>query len=215
MSGKKSAQSKARAKRKPRKAVPPEEKPLTAQQTRFADLYIQTLDHKHAAKEAGYKDWQRAGYKLKDQPHINAYIMRGLAAAQKRTQIDKDYVVASAVEVVERCKQARPVLNRDGTPVMVETANGTELVPAYTFDAGNALRGLAFLTKLLGIADEDEEAEKVKSLTGFQQMMTEVMNRETSVPVVMDPRPFTEFEKEQRARRDATDAEVIDDQSAA
>ena len=216
MSGRKSAQKKPRSPRKAKTSVPPKEKALTDQQRRFADKYIETLDAKLSAKFAGYKDWQRAGYKLKAQPHISSYIMRGLAAKQARTEIDQDYVVASAVEVIERCKQARPVLDAKGDPVMVPTPNG-ELAPAYTFDAGNALRGLAFITKLLGIGEEDDEKDKVKSLSGFQQMMQEVLNRDVAIPVSPNPKPFTEFEREQRMARDASaiDAEVIDDQSAA
>jgi hypothetical protein len=50
----------------------------------------------------------------------------------------------------ERCKQARPVVDKKGDPVLVETPSG-EFAPAYAFQPLAVLRGLDLAGKHLGM----------------------------------------------------------------
>jgi hypothetical protein len=69
-----------------------------------------------------------------------------LTAAQQVATVDKAYVLRNLKEIVERCMQSAPVLDRDGDQVYVETPTG-QVAPAYGFDAKPAVAAL----KLLGL----------------------------------------------------------------
>lgn len=70
--------------------------------------------------------------------------------------INNASIVSRLNEIVERCMQARPVLDKRGEPVLVETADGN-LVPAYTFDAAGAHRSLETLAKIKQLTVERHE----------------------------------------------------------
>jgi phage terminase small subunit len=57
---------------------------------------------------------------------------------------------------VERCKQARPVVDRSGKPVLVETPDGS-LLPAYTFEPQSVLKGAELLGKHLKLFTDKTE----------------------------------------------------------
>lgn len=187
------------------------QKNLTQRQRVFADLFVISLDVKKAAKEAGYKDWTRAGYKVKAYPHVAAYIAAELARKTEKAQVDESYVISTIVEVMERGKQARPVLNRDGTPVIIENENG-DLVPAYTFDAGAVLRGADMLAKKLNLYKTHDDAKKEDELDDMRRLMDEIADRAEPIPVVRNPMSFAEFERRSRADRTSVieDAEEAD-----
>lgn len=70
--------------------------------------------------------------------------------------INNASIVSRLNEIVERCMQARPVLDKRGEPVLVETAGGN-LAPAYTFDAAGAHRSLETLAKIKQLTIERHE----------------------------------------------------------
>lgn len=110
--------------------------------------------------------WIAAGYKtkypdrsstecLKKHPEIKARAaeLREAIDARKQHALDmaaeqsgtsKAYVLQRLHELVERCMQHYPVIDKDGEQVYVETPSGA-LAPAYTFDAKGAARGLHLL----------------------------------------------------------------------
>lgn len=55
---------------------------------------------------------------------------------------------------MERCKQAEPVKDRSGNPVLVETPSG-DLAPAYTFNAAGVFKGAELMGKHLGMFQGD------------------------------------------------------------
>ncbi len=89
------------------------------------------------------------GYQLLQKTSVADRIAEMKADRVKRVEVNQDYVLDSITDTMERCKQAAPVLDRKGAPVMIETADG-DIVPAYTFQAANVLKGAELLGKHLG-----------------------------------------------------------------
>lgn len=96
-------------------------KRLTApneRQKRFCQEYIKDLNAASAYLRAGYKSNNPdvCGAKLLTKVGIKSYINELLKERSKRTAIDADYVLYGIQDVVERCKQGKPVLDEDGNP---------------------------------------------------------------------------------------------------
>lgn len=129
---------------------------LTAKQERFVAEYLLSLNATDAARKAGYAHATTQGPRLLE----NVGVAEAIASAQderaERVKVDQDYVLASIVDTMERCKQAEPVIDRKGNPVMVETPSG-EMVPAYTFNAMGVFKGAELLAKHLGMFIERVE----------------------------------------------------------
>lgn len=125
---------------------------LTPKQQRFVDEYLIDLNATQAAIRAGYsaKTANEQGSRLLANVKISDAVKGAQAARAEKTGITQDYVLKSVVDVMERCKQVSPVLDRRGDPVMVETAEG-EMAPAYTFNAMGVLKGAELLGKHLGM----------------------------------------------------------------
>lgn len=131
---------------------------LTAKQQAFVNEYIVDLNATQAAIRAGYSEETAysIGSENLSKPEIADAIQAAMDQRAQRTKITADYVLSTVYEVVERCKQATPVLDRQGMPVLVETATGT-LAPAYVFDSKSALKGAEMLGKHLKLfADRTE-----------------------------------------------------------
>nr|WP_137138173.1 terminase small subunit [Pseudomonas asiatica] len=90
-----------------------------------------------------------------EKPEIEKALRSATQERSKRTAITQDYVLSGIVEVVERCRQVAPVLDRSGEQILVETPTG-ELAPAFEFDAKNVLKGLELLGKHLNLFAEKD-----------------------------------------------------------
>lgn len=125
---------------------------LNDKQARFAAEYLVDLNATQAAIRAGYSEATAyaQGCRLLKNVEVQRAIADGQAARVERTEITQDYVLQVILDTVERCRQARPVIDRKGNPVLVETPNG-ELAPAYTFNADSVLRGSELLGKHVGL----------------------------------------------------------------
>jgi len=125
---------------------------LTPKQQRFISEYLVDLNATQAAIRAGYakKSADVEGSRLLVNAKVSAAIAAAQAKRSKRTEIDADYVLASIVDTMERCKQAEPVKYQNGDQVYVDTPDG-EVAPAYKFDAGAVLRGAELLGKHLAM----------------------------------------------------------------
>lgn len=64
--------------------------------------------------------------------------------------IDRAFVLSGFKEVALRCLQHRPVLDKKGKPVLIETPAG-DLAPAYVFDSAGANRALEMLGKSMEV----------------------------------------------------------------
>ncbi len=79
-------------------------------------------------------------YRLLQKPVIAEYIEgrrdQVAAVALAKLQVDADWIRKNAVEVVERCMQAVPVVDKEGRPT-----------GQFTFDAAGAIRALKLLSE--------------------------------------------------------------------
>lgn len=136
---------------------------LTAKQQRFADEYLIDLNATAAYKRAGYvaegNNAESAASRLLSNVKVATYIQAAMDSRAEKIGIDADYVLRTIYETVERSKQAFPVLNRKGEPVLTMVGDGDnqELVPAYTFDSGAVLKGAELLGKHLKLFTDKVE----------------------------------------------------------
>jgi phage terminase small subunit len=133
---------------------------LTAKQQRFVDEYLKDLNATQAAIRAGYSKKTAAsiGQENLTKPEIAKALKNAMQGRSERTGITQDYVLAGIVEVIERCRQVAPVLDRSGAPVLVDTPDG-ELAPAFGFDAKNVLKGFELLGKHLKLFSDKEHVD--------------------------------------------------------
>lgn len=148
---------------------------LTRKQKRFIQEYLIDLNATQAAIRAGYSK-KTAGV-IGDENLKKPYIAKAIEESQQkrceRIELNQDYVLKTLLDTVERCKQALPVLDRKGKPVMVETPNG-EMAAAYVFDPKNVISGAELLGKHVGMF-----ANKIliEDVTGLAEKMKDRRNR--------------------------------------
>ncbi len=138
---------------------------LTPRQARFVDEYLIDLNATQAAIRAGYsaKNADKIGPKLVGKSRVAEAIEKAIAARSERTQVTQDWVLKTIYDTVERCKQAKPVLDRQGDPVYVETPDG-DMAPAYTFDSGAVLKGAEIAGRHLQMFKDIIQIENVFEL---------------------------------------------------
>ena len=109
------------------------------------------LNGLQAAIRAGYseKTAKQIASENLSKPDIQARLSELKQEVAERLEITQDYVLGSIMETMERCKQAEPVRDRKGQPVMIETPDG-DFAPAYTFQSMAVLKGAELLGKHLG-----------------------------------------------------------------
>ena len=139
---------------------------LNEKQQRFIDEYLVDLNATQAAIRAGYsaKTAKQQGSRLLTHADIQAAVTERQEQRAERVQVSQDYVLSSILEVMQRGKQASPVLDRNGEQVMTELPTG-EVAPAYTFNAGAVLKGAELLGKRLGMFTgengEDDASKRI------------------------------------------------------
>ena len=148
---------------------------LTGKQKRFVEEYLCDLNATQAAIRAGYsaKTAEVVGYENLRKPQIAAAIQVEMNKRSEKTNITSEYVITTIKDTIERCRQTRPVLNRMGEPVMVETPNG-EVAPAYTFDASNVLKGCELLGRHLVLWKDVGSKDNPLHVNPIQQLLDEV-----------------------------------------
>ena len=123
-------------------------KELTPKQQRFVEEYLIDLNATHAAIRAGYseKTAQEQSSRLLSKVMVAEAIQQAMDKRSKRTEITQDYVLNTIRDTIERCKQAEPVVDSRGEPVMVKLPDG-ELAPAFKFNPQAVLKGAELLGK--------------------------------------------------------------------
>jgi len=126
----------------------------TLKQTRLVEEYLIDLNATQAAIRAGYREKtaNEQGLRLLENLSIAAAVENAMAERSERTKVTQDYVLATIVETVERCKQGSPILDCKGEQALVETLGG-DLAPAYTFNARAALKGAIFVPTELRVTN--------------------------------------------------------------
>ena len=131
---------------------------LSDRQERFCREYIIDLNKTQAAIRAGYspKSAQAAGAKLYRSEDIRRRIKELQDERNVRSDISSDYVLGVIVDTVERCRQGKPVKDRNGKPVTVEGEDG-ERYAVYRYDAKCVLKGAELLGRHLGLFIDKHE----------------------------------------------------------
>ena len=129
---------------------------LTDRMRRFVVEYRRDLLPTKAAERAGVppKKAAEVGRKYMAHPRVLKAIDEGMELAVEKTHVTEEWITDVVIETINRCRQAAPVLDRKGDPVMVETPNG-QIAPAYKFDARGVFEGLRLLGRGLGMFTED------------------------------------------------------------
>ena len=99
---------------------------LTAKQQAFVVEYLVDLNGTQAAIRAGYspKTANEQAARLLAKASVRTAVEAAKKEREKRVQVSQDYVLSTIVDTVERCRQVRPVLNKKGEQIMVETPTG-------------------------------------------------------------------------------------------
>lgn len=134
------------------------DKTLTAKQEAFIREYLVDLNATQAAIRAGYseKTARQTATENLSKPVIAEMLQKAMDERAARTEITADYVLKTIQETVERCKQALPVTDRKGEPILLELPTG-EIAPAYTFDSTAVLKGAELLGKHLKLFTDKVE----------------------------------------------------------
>ena len=121
---------------------------LTAKQQLFVDEFLIDLNATQAAIRAGYseKTAGQIGDENLKKPQIAQIVQEAMDKRAKRTQVTADYVLRTITETIERCKQAEPVLDREGQPT-----------GEYRFDSTAVLKGAELLGKHLKMFTDKTE----------------------------------------------------------
>ena len=131
---------------------------MTPKQEAFVREYLIDLNATQAAIRAGYSEATAysQGQRMLKNVEVAAEIQKAMDERSKRTEITSDYVLTTIHDTIERCRQAKPVIDRKGEPVLVETPNGA-MAQAYTFDSGAVLKGAELLGKHLKLFTDKTE----------------------------------------------------------
>lgn len=122
---------------------------FTARRAAFMDYFMLLGNGADAVNAAGFNTKYPAtvASNLLAEPDIAREIQGRMTERAKRCNVSKEYVIRKIRQTVERCSQSRPVLDKKGNPVLIDSPDGT-VVPAYTFDAAGVLKGCEMLGKL-------------------------------------------------------------------
>lgn len=126
------------------------------------ELFAQALARGETAdaayRTAGYAPNRGNAATLKANQSISDRVTEIQNAIADKLVIDEAYVLRSIYETVERCKQAKPVLDRQGIPVLTELPTG-DVTPAYVFDSKAVLRGAELLGKHIGMFKDQAKVD--------------------------------------------------------
>lgn len=138
---------------------------LTKKQQMFVKEYLVDLNATQAAVRAGYskKSAMEQSYQLIRNPSVSAAIQTEMDKRSKKTDIKAEYILETIKETIDRCRQAKPVTDKQGNLVMTETEDGI-IVPAYRFDANGILRGCELLGKHLKLFNDNKEGSVTISI---------------------------------------------------
>lgn len=136
------------------------EKKLTPKQQRFVSEYLQTGNATEAAKRAGYSEKTafRIGAENLQKPAISRAIERAQERRNDRLELEEDFELKRAIELLDMCMKPKQVVDMFGKPVK-DKETGKFVMAFDSKGANTALQTIAklrgkFVQKLeVGMAD--------------------------------------------------------------
>jgi phage terminase small subunit len=141
---------------------------LKARREKFCQEYIKDSDGTQAAIRAGYKpkSAQVTASRLLSKAMIKARLEELTEPARRKYEIDTEWVVARSIEIVQRCTQAEPVLDKDGNKT-----------GEYKFDSRGANSALDRLSKFTGgfVDRHDHTTKDSKFMSMSDEQLKEII----------------------------------------
>lgn len=155
----------------------------TLKQKKFTKEYVKSGNATQAAIKAGYskKTAQQIGSENLLKPVVQAEIQ----SVADELGIHAKYVLTTIRDTIERCSQAKPVLDKKGEQVYTENIEG-DVVPAYIFDSRGVLKGAEMLGKHLKLFTDKIELE-AKVETDARTPEAELELARQLVAILSDP----------------------------
>jgi phage terminase small subunit len=129
---------------------------LTLKQQRFVDEYLIDLNATAAYKRAGYKGKgatsEACSSRLLSNAKVSSAIEKAMNKRAEKIGVSAEHVIKTIMETIERCRQAEPVLDKEGNPT-----------GEYRFDASSVLRGCELLGKHLKMFTDKTEVSGLGS----------------------------------------------------
>lgn len=123
---------------------------LSPRREAFCREFVVDFDATKAALRIGHEEHgaAAAGKRYLSVPEVQREISLLTSMKSDRLKVTEDYTLHVLIDTVERCRQARPVLDKQGKRVFAETPDG-EIACAYQFNANAVLKGVELLGKHL------------------------------------------------------------------
>nr|DAV89525.1 MAG TPA: Terminase small subunit [Caudoviricetes sp.] len=120
---------------------------LTPKQQRFVSEYLRLGNATQAAKEAGYSEKTafRIGTENLQKPAIARAIERAQARRNDRLELEEDFELKKAIEIMKMCMEPKQVYDMKGRPVKDEDGNYVMM-----FDSKGANMALQTIAKIRG-----------------------------------------------------------------
>lgn len=137
---------------------------LSPRQALFVEEYLVDLNASQAAIRAGYSPVGASskGSQLLATIKVRLEVDKRMAARSERTNISQDFVLSTIVSTVNRCSQAEPVLDKEGTAL-----------GEYKFDASNVLKGCELLGRHLAMWTDKQKIDMTAVVTGFTRRIVD------------------------------------------
>lgn len=147
------------------------------------------------SKPEGHKYGRQSASKLeKSHPgildRIRSIQQQAVQRSVTRIEIENDYILDTYREVVERCMQAKPVLDRNG-----------EETGEYRFDAKSTVSALNSLAKINGLYSLENKGQSEEAAKNEQQLLEEYhrLNEQLSDVIAADRTPDKDVRDPERA----------------
>jgi len=139
---------------------------LTAMDFKMANLVLNGMGVCEAAIECGYseKSPQTAANRILGKPAVKAYMenQRLLMSEKIRqeTEVDDIWITKKFKEILDRCMQARPLMERDPDGGMRQARDEDTGELLFTFDSAGAIKAAENLAKHIGYYEIDNKQKQ-------------------------------------------------------
>ena len=150
---------------------------LTSKQEKFAQLIVAGENQSDAYRGAYNAERMKPetiakkACGLMKQGNIRGRVAELSKPALDELGITIEYILETILDTIERCRQARPVTDKQGKPIILTTSDG-DIAAAYVFDASGVFKGADMLMKYKGLY----EADKVRNLKHEHTVAGDLMN---------------------------------------